>query len=94
MQLELHFLHSKENNRESQFHLEDNCFHFEGQCLRVYELLKKGMRLSVIGAVNLSPPIMSLPRRIKDLRDKGIDVKSEWVIIDGKKLFTEYYLNK
>lgn len=92
MQTELNFLHSKENNRESQLHLEDNCYHFDGQCLKVYELLKNGFRLSVIEAMNFTPRIMSLPRRIKDLRDRGIIIHDEWVIVNGKKTYKEYYL--
>lgn len=84
--------HLHENNKESQSHLEESEQHFSDQCLKVLELLNKGIRLSVMEAVKHN--ILSLPRRLKDLRDRnGItDIKEEWVKnADGKRLYKIWY---
>ncbi len=63
-------LHRKENNPESQKHLEDNEQKFVGQCAVVYSLLMKGVVLSSYIAMT-QYRIGHLPRRLKDLRDDG-----------------------
>lgn len=42
----------------------------ESQCVRVLALLKGGP-LTSLEAARLNPPIVHLPRRIKDLKDAG-----------------------
>ena len=89
--MQLTFIHSFENNRESQSHLEDRAEHFEGQCKTVLKLLRSGVRLSVYDAIVVHG-ISSLPRRIKDLRDGGIVIHDEWVYVDGKRSYKEYFI--
>jgi hypothetical protein len=85
--------HLRENNKESQKHLEENAKKFSQQCLMVLEMLNQGVRLTVKKAVNNG--ISSLPRRIKDLRDRnGIDyIQEEWVTdSNGKRLYKEWFM--
>lgn len=63
-------LHRRENNQESQKHLEENEQKFVGQCAIVLSLLQKGIVLSSYIAMT-KYRIGHLPRRIKDLRDGG-----------------------
>lgn len=76
--------HLRENNEESQKHLEINEKKFSRQCLMVLELLYQGKRLTVLSATKYG--ITSLPRRIKDLRDRnGITIiEDRWVDAEGK----------
>lgn len=84
-------VHLKENNQESQEHLDKHRIHFSKQCVKVYELLKSGLRLTVLGAAN-EHGIMYLPRRIKDLRDiYKVDIKDRF--IPGTR-FKEYWMEK
>lgn len=71
--------HLRENNKESQKHLEDHQEGFTQNCLKVLELLYQGKRLTTDNAPLYG--IRSLPRRIKDLRDRnGITViKDQWI---------------
>lgn len=71
-------IHSHDNNPESEKHLSDNCKKFSQQCLKVLELLRQGKRLTTMNAPGYG--ILSLPRRIKDLRDhNGItNIVDEW----------------
>lgn len=81
--------HKVENNTESQQHLEDNTIHFNAQCKKVYELLKSGVRLTVMSAMN-DYQVMSLPRRILDLKQNNkIEIQSRF--IPGTRI-KEYYL--
>lgn len=84
-------VHVRENNAENQKHLDENREKFNRQCKQVYDLLKSGKRLTRLGAAN-EYGIASLERRCADLRAAGIEVKSEWIIIDGKRSHKEYYL--
>ncbi len=86
MQQEFDFLHSRENNSHSQAILEENYERLNAKCQLTLDLLRKGVRLTVRSAL-LDYGISSLPRRILDLKEKGIDVKSE---MTGR--FKEYYL--
>jgi Helix-turn-helix domain len=82
------FIHQIENNPESQCHLNENKKHFSDQCKKVLALLKDGVRLTTINAVQYG--ILSLPRRIKDLKDfNGIEIKERW-LTDPK--IKEWYL--
>ena len=70
-------IHEKENNPESQSRLDKNKKHFSKQCLKVLELLLQGKRLTTINAPSYG--ILSLPRRLKDLRENGIFVNERWI---------------
>jgi len=84
-------IHDNENNSESQEHLEENRERFSLQCLKVLELLRTGKRLTTINAPTYG--ILSLPRRIKDLKDKnGIIIDWIWLHDDkGRKTIKEWY---
>lgn len=87
-QPEINFCDRVENNHESNVILQANKDHINGRCREVLELLEKGVVLTVLGAAK-EYNITSLPRRIKDLRDKkGVPVKDR--LVEGK--FKEYYL--
>lgn len=75
--------HLHENNKESQKHLEKNAKKFSRQCLLVLELLYQGKRLTTLNAPTYG--IRSLPRRIKDLRDRnGITlIEDQWLDENG-----------
>lgn len=75
--------HLQENNNESQVHLEKNAIKFSRQCLMVLELLYQGKRLTTLNAPTYG--IRSLPRRIKDLRDRnGITIiQDQWLDKNG-----------
>lgn len=87
-------LHSKENNDESQQHLEENKEKFSAQCLKVLELLRQGKRLTTMNAPSYG--ILSLPRRIKDLRDhNAIHIDEKWKEDDdGNKICKEWFINQ
>jgi hypothetical protein len=71
-------VHSRENNPESESHLNENRQKFSDQCKKVLSLLQDGVRLTTINAPSYG--ILSLPRRIKDLKDyNGIEVKERWL---------------
>ena len=71
-------IHAYENNQESQNNLDKNRKRFSKQCLIVLELLMRGVRLTTINAPSYG--ILSLPRRIADLREKnGIIVDEQWI---------------
>lgn len=78
--------HLQENNKESQAHLEKNAARFSRQCLLVLELLYRGKRLTTLNAPAYG--IRSLPRRIKDLRDRnGITIiQDRWRDANGNVL--------
>ena len=89
-QLTIFEVHHFENNSDSKRHLEENKSHFSAQCGKVLQLLKQGKRLSTINAPRYG--ILSLPRRIKDLRDhNGIEIDYEW-IREGKVKYKEFFL--
>ena len=92
MQKELDFTATPHNNRESTLFYEDNMKKFSGQCKQVLHLLRKGYRLSVYEAVT-KWGIFSLPRRVKDLKDAGFDIKDEWAKDEGgKRAYKVYYI--
>lgn len=92
MKSKLH-THLRENNKESQAHLEKNEQFFTDQCLRVLRLLYRGVRLTTKNAPALG--IRSLPRRIKDLRDRnGVTVIiDEWRHYKNAPADKVWYIN-
>lgn len=76
-------LHRRENNIESQKHLEENEQKFVGQCAIVLSLLRKGVVLSSYIAMT-QYRIGHLPRRLKDLRDGGDIHIDEMFEMDSK----------
>ena len=77
----------RENNSHSEALLNDNYERLNKQCKKVYDLLKSGHSLTVRGAV-VDHNINSLPRRILDLKQAGIEIRDR--IINRK--YKEYYL--
>lgn len=85
--------HLRENNSDSQSHLQENEQKFSDQCLKVLKILNRGVKLTVASAMEHG--ISSLPRRILDLRERnGIkNIKDEWVRNgDGKRLYKIWYI--
>jgi hypothetical protein len=92
MQLALDFsCHRDENNHDSRRHLEENRQKFSDQCQKVYSLLLSGVRLTVLSAMT-EYGISSLPRRILDLKESGIEIKDAWVKTDSKERWKEYFI--
>lgn len=84
-------IHGRENNEESEQHLQENQKKFSQQCLRVMELLNHGKRLTVASAIGYG--IMSLPRRVADCKENGLHIQDEWVRDErGKRLFKEWFI--
>jgi hypothetical protein len=79
----------RENNPESQAHFEANKDKFSKQCRIVYEALLRGERLTTKIAMK-DYDIGHLPRRILDLKEKGVSIDS--VFIEGN--YKEYFLVK
>lgn len=85
------YIHDRENNPESEQHLKENNKKFSKQCLKVMELLHRGIRLTTINAVSYG--ILSLPRRILDLKENGIKIDEQWLLDDnGKRTIKEWYI--
>lgn len=74
-------VHLKENNSESQKHLEDNRSKFSTQCDYVLYLLSIGVKLTSYSAMT-EYKIGHLARRIKDLKDSGRDRAKGFLIVD------------
>lgn len=90
MQTELNFLHTRENNAESQANLQQQAGHLNKQCSQVFNILMTGERLTSWSAM-VHYHIGHLARRIADLRDKGYPIKDEWVEENGMR-FKKYFL--
>lgn len=91
MTLDLFEVHKFENNPESQAHLEENRAHFSGQCKKVFDLLVAGWQLTVKSAL-VDYNIQSLPRRILDLKKKGIEISDSW-LSDTKPATKVWYMS-
>ncbi len=88
LQTEIDFtVHVRENNLHSEAILFDQYERLRGQCKTVYDLLSAGYKLTVRDAM-LFYGIGDLRRRCADLREAGIDVKSNLL----QNRFKEYYL--
>ena len=84
--------HQRENNPESEQHLQENQKKFSRQCLKVLQLLYQGKRLTTIIAPSYG--ILSLPRRIKDLKDNGVHIDEKWLTDEnGKRTIKEWFMN-
>lgn len=90
MQTELNFLHTRENNAESQANLQQQAGHLNKQCSQVLNILMTGERLTSWSAM-VHYHIGHLARRCLDLKEKGYDIKSEWRTENGAR-FKEYFL--
>src|SRR5688572_34980 len=87
-------IHNSENNEDSQSYLNENAGRMREMCMKVLEILNKGVRLTVKDAA--AKDIPSLPRRIKDLRDHcGIkNIQDKWVKnAEGKRLYKEWWID-
>lgn len=87
MTVQIEIVFSKQNTRENQSILEGNKERFNRQCQTVLDALRRGEELTTSSAL-LRYSIGDLRRRIKDLRDAGIDIKDE--LIEGR--FKKYFL--
>lgn len=87
LEFDFDYCNRKENNEVSQAILEANKDKINASCRKVLELLKQGHHLTVRSAM-IDHNISSLPRRVKDLKDRGIEVKDR--LIDGR--YKEYFL--
>ena len=81
MEIEFHanrfdFVHKKENNAGSETNLNANRSRFNRKCQQVFDMLMEGQELTVLGCAIKG--ISSLPRRILDLREKGIIISDRW----------------
>lgn len=70
-------IHVRENNPESQEHLNNNKGDFSKQCSRVYSFLMSGIELTTEEAM-LKYKIKSLPRRLLDLKTNGVQFHDRW----------------
>lgn len=73
------YVHGRENNPDSQQHLEANEQHFNKQCLKILALLRKGEVLTQRRGM-IEFDIGDTRRRISELREGGIVIKDEWIL--------------
>lgn len=84
--------HQRENNPESEQHLQENQKKFSRQCLKVLELLYQGKRLTTYSAPGYG--ILSLPRRILDIKENGVHIDERWLTdAGGKRTVKEWFIN-
>lgn len=81
----MNFVHSAENNSESQHHLIENKVHFNKQCQRVFDMLMDGLELNVYDAMVVHG-ISSLPRRILDLKQRNVSISDKWYNGEFKRI--------
>lgn len=95
MQFSLDFqpVHLRENSPLSQSHLDANRERFTASCFEVLKALVKGLELTTDNAKELCGT-RSLPRRLKDLRDMGISISDEWILINGRKSHMKWYMSE
>lgn len=94
-QLSIDFVHTRENNRESEMHLEANLDRFNGQCRLVLGLLMEGKELTTTEAL-VEYRIGDLRARIRDLRRSGFDILDEFVTTAAgeRTRFKKYFINQ
>ena len=90
MQTTLDFTH-RENNRESEQHYESIAVDKQSDCKRILAELQAGNRLTS-DHITYVMRIRNAIRRLHDLMDAGIQVKSDWVYVNGVRKHKEYYL--
>lgn len=78
-------VHRRENNSLSEEHLNANRRKFTGDCAIVLSLLHKAVKLTTYSAL-VQWQVSSLPRRILDLKEAGIDVDDDWQMSPDKKV--------
>jgi hypothetical protein len=85
-------VHQRENNHDSQAHLEQYRDKFSNVCWDLLKGLLQGRQYTTLG-YNVDHHISSLPRRVKDLIDGyGIPVQREIATdADGNKLSHKVY---
>lgn len=72
-------VHLRENSKENEKHLNANRKTFNRQCAQVLSLLLKGVVLTTRDAL-LIYKIGDLRRRIKDLKDAGVEIQEDWAL--------------
>jgi hypothetical protein len=73
-QLNIDFTVNHQENRSfNRKRLDENRDYFSAQCQQVFGLLMSGVGLTVLNA-HVEYQISSLPRRSKDLSDKGVKI--------------------
>jgi hypothetical protein len=78
-------VHTRENSKENEKHLNANRFHFTGQCAVVLSLLQAGHVLTV-RSLMLQWNIGDGGRRIRELKEAKVPIIEDWVYDkDGKK---------
>ena len=83
--------HQRENNEESEQHLQANQKKFSRQCLKIIEILSSGKTLTTLTAPSYG--ILSLPRRILDLKENGVVINDRWLLDDkGKQTVKEWFM--
>lgn len=87
-------VHNRENNPDSQAHLELKREDFNEQCWTVLKRMLSGEKITNKDGVNTG--ISDIRRRAKDLIDhKGIPVKREWAVVNGvKQDYKWYYISE
>lgn len=90
MQTSLDFTHGLENNQESNQNYFQQKDKFSSQCKYLLKLLQQGVKMTTYTALVIYK-IGHLQRRIKDLRDAGIQINDRWITTDTGRL-KEYYL--
>ena len=75
--------HRRENNTESQAHLDANRNKFSAKCRFVFDKLMTGYQVTVLDAA--LDGVASLPRRILDLRQRGVLIGDRWS--EGRKVY-------
>lgn len=91
MQIEMNFLHSRENNAESEINLAKQADKLNKQCSQVLNILMTGEKLTSWSAM-VNHHIGHLARRILDLKQKGYAIQDRWIEENGSR-FKEYFMN-
>jgi len=63
------------------------------QCVRMYAYMKEGHGITGLDAVKLFGCIC-LPRRIKDLKERGFNIADEWITTDTGKRVKRYFIKE
>lgn len=87
-------VHVRENSQANEDHLNANRYHFVGQCAVLLTLFQQGLRLTTRSA-QLQFSIGDFRRRVKDLKDAGVELEWDWSYDkEGKKTrFKEWFIN-
>lgn len=72
--------------------INDNILSSESQNKRIAEWLNTGHAITSLEALNLFG-CMRLASRICDLRDQGLDIRTEKIKTNSGKWVTRYYIN-